>query len=169
MLHLMVSSRSELIGMWRSWSSWKWPCTAGICSLECRSGCRGRLLEFRKADCQLFREIVSGTLWETAPGDKGAEPSWQIFKFSHGVQELAIPRSKKWDKQGKKVWWSREMLVKLKGKKQMHKKWKLRVVIWEECREVWLSRKGVRRAKAKLELNLQGMQRITGKELLHRS
>lgn len=100
-------------------------------------GCKVRLLKFRKADFHLFREIVSGILWETALGDKGAEQSWQIFKevFCR-VQELAIPRNKKLEKQGKKVWLSREMLMKLKGKKQMNKQWKLRQVIWEEYREV---------------------------------
>lgn len=40
------------------------------------------------------------------------------------------------DKQGKKVWLSREMLIKLKGKKQMHKQWELGEVTWEENREV---------------------------------
>lgn len=32
-----------------------------------------RLLKFRKARFQLFREVVSGVPWESALGDKGAE------------------------------------------------------------------------------------------------
>lgn len=38
------------------------------------------LLDFRKADFQLFRKIVRGIPWETALGDKRAEQNWQIFK-----------------------------------------------------------------------------------------
>lgn len=59
-----------------------------------------------------------------------------MFKAFCRVQELAVPRSKKLDKQGEKVWLSREMLVKLKGKKQMYKQRKVGQVTWEECREV---------------------------------
>lgn len=40
----------------------------------------GRLLNFRKADFQLFREVVSGIPWDTALRDKGMEQSWQIFR-----------------------------------------------------------------------------------------
>lgn len=41
---------------------------------------RGRLLNFRKAGFQLFREADSGIPWETALRDKGMEQSWQIFR-----------------------------------------------------------------------------------------
>lgn len=98
--------------------------------------CKGRLLKFRKANFQLFREIVGGVLWEATLGDKEAEQNWQVFEVFCRKQELAIPRSKKLAKQGKKVWLSREMLIKLKGKKQMHKQWELGEVTWEEYREV---------------------------------
>lgn len=42
----------------------------------------GRLLNFRKADFQLCREVVSGIPGETALRDKGmeTEQSWQIFR-----------------------------------------------------------------------------------------
>ncbi|GAB0203436.1 hypothetical protein GRJ2_002809200 [Grus japonensis] len=39
-----------------------------------------RTLNFRKANFQLFKELVNRTPWETALRDKGAEQSWQIFK-----------------------------------------------------------------------------------------
>ena len=35
-----------------------------------------RTLNFRKANFQLFKELVNRTLWETALRDKGAEQSW---------------------------------------------------------------------------------------------
>jgi len=39
-----------------------------------------RKLNFRKANFQLFGELVNKTLWESVLKDKGAECSWQIFK-----------------------------------------------------------------------------------------
>ena len=52
-----------------------------------------RTLNFRKANFQLFKELVNRTPWETALRDKGAEQSWQIFKDTfHRMQELLIPR-----------------------------------------------------------------------------
>ena len=67
-----------------------------------------------------------------------------------------IPRCKKSGKEGKKLaWLSRDLLVKLKGKKEMHRQWKQGQVSWEEYRDTArLCRDGVRKAKARLELNL---------------
>lgn len=39
-----------------------------------------RMLHFRKANLQVFRELVSKTPWKTVLMDKGAEQRWQIFK-----------------------------------------------------------------------------------------
>lgn len=64
---------------------------------------QGWALNFRKADFQLFREIASEILWETALRDMGAEQSWWIFRgVFHRAQELAILRSKKMGDEGKK-------------------------------------------------------------------
>ncbi|KAK4811070.1 hypothetical protein QYF61_016356 [Mycteria americana] len=116
-----------------------------------------RTLNFRKANFQPFKELVNGTPWETALRDKGAEQSWQIFKDDfHRVQELLILRCKKSGKEGKRpAWMSQDLLVKLKGKKEMHRQWKQGQVSWEEYRDTArLCRDGVRKAKAWLELNL---------------
>ncbi|KFZ68978.1 hypothetical protein N338_01487, partial [Podiceps cristatus] len=116
-----------------------------------------RTLNFRKAIFQLFKELVNRTPWETALRDKGAEQSWQIFKDAfHRVQELSVPKCKKSGKAGKRpAWMHRDVLVKLKGKKEMHRQWKLGQVSWEEHRDAArLRRDGVRMAKARLELNL---------------
>lgn len=77
-------------------------------------------LKFRKADFQLSRELISGVPGETAPRDKAVEQSWQIFEeVFHRMQELEITRRNKSGKEGRRLaWLSREMLVKLKGKKQ---------------------------------------------------
>ncbi|KFQ70162.1 hypothetical protein N335_13707, partial [Phaethon lepturus] len=116
-----------------------------------------RTMNFRKAKFQLFRELVNRTHWETALRVKEAEQSWQIFKDTfHTAQELLIPRCKKSGKEGKRpACLSRDLLVKLKGKKEMHRPWKQGQVSWEEYRDtVRLCRDEVRKAKTWLELNL---------------
>ena len=82
-----------------------------------------RTLDFRKGKFQLFKELVSKTSWETGIRDKGAEQSWQIFKDTfHRVKELLIPRCKKSGMKGKRLTWpSRDLLVKLKGKKELQR------------------------------------------------
>ncbi|KFZ59181.1 hypothetical protein N338_00715, partial [Podiceps cristatus] len=116
-----------------------------------------RTLNFRKSNFQLFRELVNGLPWQTVLRGKGAEQRWKIFKDTFcRAQELLIPRCKKSGKESKRPpWLSRDLLVKLKGKKEMHRQWKQRQVSWEEYRDVaWLCRDRVRKAKACMELNL---------------
>ncbi|KFW69345.1 hypothetical protein AS28_06177, partial [Pygoscelis adeliae] len=116
-----------------------------------------RTLNFRKAKFHLFKELVSRAPWEIALRDKGAKQSWQIFKDAfHRAQELSIPRCKKSGKEGKRLArMSRDLLVKLKGKKEMHRQRKQGQVCWEEYRDAArLCRGGVRKTKARLELNL---------------
>jgi len=90
-----------------------------------------RTLNFRKAKFQLFRELVSRIPWERN-------------------------RCKKSGQEGKRpAWLSRDLLVKLKGKKEMHRHWKQGQITWEEYRDIaQLYRDGVRKAKGQLELNL---------------
>ncbi|KAK4818978.1 hypothetical protein QYF61_022645 [Mycteria americana] len=62
-----------------------------------------RILNFRKAKFQLFKELINRTSWEMVLRDRGAE---QIFKDAfHRVQELLIPRCKKLGKDGKRLAW----------------------------------------------------------------
>ncbi|KFQ74137.1 hypothetical protein N335_02350, partial [Phaethon lepturus] len=116
-----------------------------------------RTLNFRKVNFQPFKELVNRAPWETSLRDKGAEQGWQIFKDAfHRAQDLLIPRYRKSGKEGKRpAWLSQDLLVKLKGKKEMHRQWKQGQVSWDEYRDAaWLHRDGVRKAKARLELNL---------------
>jgi len=85
-----------------------------------------RTLNFRKANFQLFKQLVNRILWETVLRDKGAEQSWQIFRDAfHRAKELLMPRCNKSGKEGKRpAWLSQELLVKLKDKKEMQKQWK---------------------------------------------
>ncbi|KFP48026.1 hypothetical protein N323_07381, partial [Cathartes aura] len=115
-----------------------------------------RTLNFRKANFQLFKELVNRTPWETALRDK-EEQTWQIFKDTfHRAQELSVPRCKKSGKESKRpAWLSIDLLVKLKGRKEMRRQWKQGQIPWEEYRDAaWLCRDGVRKAKEQLDLNL---------------
>ena len=84
------------------------------------------VLNFRKANFQLFRELVNKTPWETVLIGKGAEQSWQIFKKAFlRAQELSIPRCSKSEKEGKSLaWLNWDLLVKLKSKKKLYRQWK---------------------------------------------
>jgi len=112
-----------------------------------------RTSNFRNGKFQLFKELVNRTPWETALRIKGAEQSFKdaICK----VQELSIPRCKKAGKKGKRpAWVSQELPVKLKGKTEMHRRWKQGKVSREEYWDAgWLCRDGIRKAKAQLQLN----------------
>lgn len=63
------------------------------------------------------------TPWETAFRDKRAKQSWQLFKdIFLRVEELLIPMYEKSGKEGRRLaWFSKDLLVKLKHKKQMHR------------------------------------------------
>ena len=53
------------------------------------------------------------------------------------------------------VWPSQDLLVKLKGKRELHRQWKQGQVCWDEYSDAArLCRDEVRRAKVWLELNL---------------
>jgi len=65
-----------------------------------------RTLNFRKANVQIFKELVSRTPWETVLRGRGAEQSWQTFKDAFlRVQALSVPRCKKSGKEGKRPAW----------------------------------------------------------------
>ena len=81
------------------------------------------MLNFRKANFQLFRELVNKTPWEMVFMGKGAEQSWQIFKEAFlRVQELSIHRYRKSGKESKRpAWLNWDLQVKLGSNKKMHK------------------------------------------------
>ncbi|PKU39070.1 nedd4-binding protein 2-like 2 [Limosa lapponica baueri] len=123
----------------------------------CQSRSMVRTLNFRKANLQLFKELVNRSPWEMVLRDKRTERRWEIFKDSfHRPQDLSIPRCNKSSKKEKRpARLSRDLLVKLKGKKELHRQFKQDQASWEEYRGVTqLYRDHVRKAKAQLELNL---------------
>ncbi|KFZ45983.1 hypothetical protein N321_04792, partial [Antrostomus carolinensis] len=118
---------------------------------------RVRTLNFRRVNFQLFKELLDGILWETVLRDIGTEQSLQVFKDTFlRTQELTIHRHKKSSRGGKKLaWLSKDLLVKLREKKEIYRQWKQGCVAWEEYRDVvQMCRDGIRKAKAQMELIL---------------
>ncbi|GAB0176056.1 hypothetical protein GRJ2_000070800 [Grus japonensis] len=114
-------------------------------------------LDFRKADFGLFRDLLGRIPWDKALEGRGARDSWLIFK-GHllQAQELCIPTKRKSGKNTRRpTWMNKELLGKLKHKREAYRGWKQGQVAWEEYREtVQAARDQVRKAKALIELNL---------------
>ncbi|KFV93308.1 hypothetical protein N327_13538, partial [Fulmarus glacialis] len=118
---------------------------------------RVRILNLRKANFRLFRALVCGIPWETALGIKGVNESWEIWKdIFLRAQELSILMGKKSGRGGRRpAWLTQDLLAKLKHKTKMHRKWRHGYTSWVDYRDMAQEcRKGIRKAKAQLELNL---------------
>ncbi|KFW67405.1 hypothetical protein AS28_01846, partial [Pygoscelis adeliae] len=114
-------------------------------------------LDFRRADFGLFRDLLGRVPWDKALEGRGAQESWVIFK-DHllQAQERFIPTKRKSGKHARtSAWMNKELLDKLKHRKEAYRGWKQGQVAWEEHREVVRAgRDQVRKAKALIELNL---------------
>ncbi|GAB0208302.1 hypothetical protein GRJ2_003295900 [Grus japonensis] len=114
-------------------------------------------LDFRRAGFGLSRDLLGRVPWDKALEGRGAQDSWLIFK-GHllQAQEGCIPTKRKSGKNTKRPpWMNKELLGKLKHKKEAYRGWKQGQVAWEEHREiVQAARDQVRKAKALRELNL---------------
>ncbi|KFW68190.1 hypothetical protein AS28_13777, partial [Pygoscelis adeliae] len=114
-------------------------------------------LDFRRADFGLFRNLLGRVPWHKALEGRGAQESWVMFK-DHllQAQERCIPTKRKSGKNARRpAWKNKELLDKLKHKKEAYRGWKQGQVAWEEYREIVpAARAQVRKAKALIELNL---------------
>ncbi|GAB0176265.1 mitochondrial enolase superfamily member 1 [Grus japonensis] len=114
-------------------------------------------LDFRRADFGLFRDLLGRIPWDKALQGRGAQDSWLIFK-GHllQAQERCIPAKKKSGTNTRRpARMNKELLDKLKHKKEAYRGWKQGQVAWEEYKEtVRAARDQVRKAKALIELNL---------------
>ncbi|GAB0178727.1 hypothetical protein GRJ2_000338000 [Grus japonensis] len=94
-------------------------------------------LDFRRADFGLFRDLLGRIPWDKALEGRGTQDNWLIFK-GHllRAQEQCIPTKRKLSINTKRPpWMTREILGKVKQKKEAHRKWKQGQVAWEEYRE----------------------------------
>ena len=114
-------------------------------------------MDFRRADFGLFRDLLGRVTWDKALEGRGAQESWLIFK-DHPLQaqERCILTKRKSGKTSRRpARTNKELLDKLKHKKEIYRGWKQGQVAWEEYREtVWVPRDQVSKAKALIELNL---------------
>ncbi|GAB0184642.1 mitochondrial enolase superfamily member 1 [Grus japonensis] len=114
-------------------------------------------LDFRRVDFGLFRDLLGRVPWDKALEGRGAQESWLIFK-DHllQAQERCITMKRQSGKTTRKpAWMNKELLDKLKHKKETYRGWKQGQVAWEEYREIIrAARDQVRKAKAPIELNL---------------
>ncbi|KAK4830740.1 hypothetical protein QYF61_013190 [Mycteria americana] len=95
-------------------------------------------LDFRKADFGLFRDLLGRVQWDKALEGRGAQENWLIFKDHRlQAQEQCIPTKRKSGKKARRpAWMNKELLDKLKHKKETYRG------------------DQVRKAKALIELNL---------------
>ncbi|GAB0202999.1 hypothetical protein GRJ2_002765500 [Grus japonensis] len=118
---------------------------------------RAATLDLSRADFGLFRDLFGRIPWDKALEGSGAQDSWLILK-GHllQAQERCIPTKRKSGKNTKRpAWMNKELLGKVKHKKEAYRGWKQGQVAWEEYREtVQATRDQVRKAKALIELNL---------------
>ncbi|GAB0206526.1 hypothetical protein GRJ2_003118200 [Grus japonensis] len=113
-------------------------------------------LDFRRANFGLFKDLLGRIPWVRALEGRGAQESWSIFKHHFlQAQDRCIPKNRKSSKGGRTpAWMSKELLEKLKGKKEVYRMWKKGLATWEEYRNVVSVCSNARKAKAHLELNL---------------
>lgn len=87
-------------------------------------------------------------------GGKTGKENWLIFK-DHFLQaeEWSVLVSRNSGKNSRRLaWMNKELLTKIKHKKEMYRKWKQGQVTWKKYRNTaWTCRDAVRKAKAYLE------------------
>ena len=114
-------------------------------------------LDFRRADFGLFKDLLGRVLWDKALEETSAQGSWLIFKV-HLLQaeEWSIPMNKKSGENARRTaWMNKELLAKLKHRKEAYRGGKQGWVNREEyIKTVWACRDEVTKAKAQMELNL---------------
>ncbi|KAM9654465.1 uncharacterized protein ACIBXB_005124 [Morphnus guianensis] len=114
-------------------------------------------MNFRRAEFDLFRDLLGRVPWDKDLEGRETQESWLIFKdHLFQAQEQCIPVKRKSGKKARRpAWMNKELLDKLQHKKEAYSGWKQGQVAWEECREiVQAARDQVRKAKALIELNL---------------
>ncbi|PKU38766.1 glycerol kinase [Limosa lapponica baueri] len=96
------------------------------------------MLNFRRVDFDLFKDLLGRVPWDMVLDGRGAQESRLIFKDhllqAQGSSILISMKS------GKSVWrpaWmNNELLAKIKDKKEAYRGWKEEQVTWEEYRNI---------------------------------
>lgn len=76
-----------------------------------------------RVNIKLFKDLVDEIPCNTVLRDKGAEKRWQLFKdFFLRAKELSILLCKKSGREDRKLGWlSKDLLVKLRCRKEFHR------------------------------------------------
>ena len=83
-------------------------------------------LGFRRADFGLLRDLVGRVTWDKALEGRGTKESWSVSK-DHLLQdqERCIPTKRKSDKNARRLaWMNKELLDKVKHKKEAYRGWR---------------------------------------------
>ncbi|GAB0205877.1 mitochondrial enolase superfamily member 1 [Grus japonensis] len=80
-------------------------------------------LDFRRANFGLFKDLLGRIPWVKVLEGGGVQESWSVFKHHFlRAQDQCIPKNRKTSKGGRRpAWMSKELLEKLKGKKEVYK------------------------------------------------
>ena len=126
-------------------------------------------MDFKRADFGLLRDLLGRVTGEKVLEGAGLQGSWLVCK-DHllQAQERCTPRKKKSGKNARRpAWIKKELLDKLKSKKEAYRGWKQGRVDWVEYREtVRVTGNQIRQAKAQRELNLARGTKDNKKKLL---
>ncbi|GAB0177124.1 hypothetical protein GRJ2_000177600 [Grus japonensis] len=95
-------------------------------------------LDFRRADFGLFRDVLGRVPWDKAFKGREAHDNWLVFRdHVFQAQESCIPTKRKSGENARRpAWMDKELLDKLKHKKEAYRGWKQGQVAWEEYREI---------------------------------
>ncbi|PKU33402.1 rna-directed dna polymerase from mobile element jockey-like [Limosa lapponica baueri] len=113
-------------------------------------------LDFRRADFGLLRDLLGRVTWGKVLEGRGAQETWLAFK-DHllQAQERCIPEKESGKKAGRPAWINKELLDKIKNKKEAFHPQKQGRVDWVEYKEtIRVAGNQIRQAKAQTELNL---------------
>ena len=115
------------------------------------------ILNFQRAESDLFRTLVARVPWESLLKGKGVQEAWTLLKVEIlKVQKQAVSEYHKASHGGKRpVWMSRELLLRLRKKKRVYVLWKKGQATRGDYKEVAkVYREEVRKAKSQPELRL---------------
>jgi len=94
--------------------------------------------DFRRADFGLLRDLLGRIPWDKALEGRRAQESSSVFKdLLLQAQEQCISTKRKSGRNARRFkWMNKELLAKLKQKKEAYIGWKQGQITWEEYRKI---------------------------------
>ena len=80
------------------------------------------ILNFQRADFDLFRTLLAQVPWESLLKGKGVQEAWMFFKMEIlKAQEQAVPECCKVSRRGRRpAWMNQELMLRLQKKKSLY-------------------------------------------------